>query len=113
MVVFTGDRERTARALVEAGGDLRRRRDPPEVPAPMAFIRFGPTIVEVAEGDKAARRARFWGVVAVVADVDALAGKLGKSLGTPRDAVQPGRRIVTARPGEGLDVPLAFITPRG
>jgi hypothetical protein len=112
IVVFTGDRERTARALIEAGGDLRRRRDPPAVPAPMAFIRFGPAIVEVAQRDSAGQRASFWGLVAVVPDVDALCAEYGEALTRPRDAVQPGRRIVTARRLPGLEVPLAFITPR-
>jgi len=110
VVVFTGDRERTLRALVEAGGDLRRRREPPDVPAPMAFLRFGAAIVEVAE--QPVGPARFWGLVAVVPDVDALSARFGGALGEPRTAVQPGRRIVTARRGDGLEVPLAFLTPR-
>jgi hypothetical protein len=41
VVVFTDDRDRTAAALATAGGDVRRRGGPPELPAPMAFVRFG------------------------------------------------------------------------
>jgi hypothetical protein len=111
VVVFTDSRDRTVEALVAAGGDLRRSGGPPQLPAPMAFVRLGSVIVEVAENPKA-DRATLWGLVAVVGDVDALAAAHPGSLGTPRDAVQPGRRIVTARPREGLDCALAFMTPR-
>jgi hypothetical protein len=105
VVVFTDDRDRTADALALAGGDVRRRGEPPELPAPMAFVRFGELIVEVAQ---AGGPARFWGVTIVVRDLDALAGPL---LGTARAAVQPGRRIATVSRAAGLSVALALITP--
>ena len=111
VVVFSDACDRTVDALVAAGGDLRRSGGPPQFPAPMAFVRFGPAIVEVAE-TPAAGRASLWGLVAVVPDVDALAASYPDLVGTPRDAVQPGRRIVTARTGDGLECALAFITPR-
>jgi hypothetical protein len=110
VVFFTGSRDRTVDALVAAGGDLRRSVDSPPMPAPMAFVRFGPAIVEVAQAD---RPPGLWGLVAVVPDVDALAASYGSLVGAPRDAVQPGRRIVTAAAVPGLEVALAFITPRG
>ena len=47
----------------------------------------------------------------VVSDLDALAERLGDDLGTPRDAVQSGRRIATLRESAGLGVPVAFMTP--
>jgi hypothetical protein len=103
LVAFTDDLDRTAGALVAAGGDLRRRGGPPELPAPMAFIRFGELIVELAE---AGGPVRFWGLTVTVADLDALAGPL---LGAARPAVQPGRRIATVRPEAGLSVALAFM----
>jgi len=106
VVVFTDDRDRTAAALAAAGGDVRRRGDPPELPAPMAFVRFGELVVEVAQ---AGGPARIWGVTFVVPDLDPLAGPL---LGAARPAVQPGRRIVTVSRAAGLSLAVALITPR-
>ena len=101
VVAFTDDRARTVAALEAAGLDLRRMR---EAPAPMAFLRAGPLVLEVVETGSCG----LWGFVVVVPDV---AG-LGSLVGTPRDAVQPGRRIATVRREAGLGVALAFMTPR-
>lgn len=107
VVVFTDSRARTVEALVAAGGDLRRTVESPPFPAPMSFVRLGPVIVEVAERPGAGG-ASLWGLVAVVPDVDALGDRVGR----PRAAVQPGRRIATAHAAPGLEVALAFMTPR-
>jgi hypothetical protein len=104
LVALTDDRDRTAAALAAAGGDVRRRGEPPELPAPMAFVRFGELVVEVAQ---AGGPARFWGLTVTVPDVDALAGPL---LGSARPAVQPGRRIATVRREAGLSVALALMS---
>jgi hypothetical protein len=106
VVVLTDSRDRTVAALRDAGSDLRRCAGPPGLPAPMAFVRMGDVIVEVAENGQPSH---VWGLTVVVPDVDALSARYPDALGAPRDAVQPGRRIVTAR---GLDTALAFITPR-
>jgi hypothetical protein len=106
LVVFTDDRDRTTAALAAAGGDVRRRGGPPELPVPMAFVRFGELVVEVAQ---AGGPARVWGVTIVVPDLDALASPL---LGVARPAVQPGRRIATITPAAGLSLAVALITPR-
>lgn len=103
VVVITDDLDRTVTALVEAGGDERRRIDIGR--GRMAFVRMG-TIMEVVERGNPAR---LWGIVPVLDDLAALPSDL---VGEPRDAVQPGRRIVTARPREGLETALAFMTPR-
>jgi hypothetical protein len=104
LVAFSDDVDRTAGALAAAGGDVRRRGGPPELPAPMAFVRFGELIVEVAQAGGAVR---FWGLTVTVADLDALAGPL---LSAVRPAVQQGRRIATVRREAGLSVALAFMS---
>lgn len=104
VVLVTGDLDGTVAELVGADGDERRRLDVGR--GRMAFVRLGPVIVEIVERDGPAR---LWGLVAVVDDLDSLPAGL---VGEPRAAVQPGRRIVTARPAPGLDTALAFMTPR-
>jgi hypothetical protein len=104
LVAFTDDVDRTAAGLASAGGDVRRRGGPPELPAPMAFLRFGPLIVEVAQ---TGGPVGFWGLTVTVADLDALPGPL---LGPIRPAVQPGRRIATVRREAGLALALAFMS---
>ena len=113
VVVNTPDLPRTFAALQAAGLDLRRVREHSGT-LHQGFFRLGEVILEVVgppapSGDEPAR---FWGLVAVVPDVDALAGDAEPGLfGTPRAAVQEGRRIVTVGREAGLSVPLAFITP--
>ena len=96
VVVLTGSLGRTVAALQAAGLDLRRSA------GKMAFLRLGPSILEVVErgGDPA----RFWGLVVVVPDPGAVPGA-----GPAKDAVQPGRRIATVR---GLGTELALMSPR-
>ncbi|WP_372789274.1 VOC family protein [Paraconexibacter sp.] len=115
VVVMTPDLDRTLTALSATGMDLRRVRDAgtPEHPLRQGFYRLGEVILEVVGNvPQDDGSARFWGLVAVVPDVDALATDLGPQLvGAPKEAVQPGRRIVTVRREAGLPVPLAFLTP--
>ena len=100
VVALTDDLRRTVDALVAAGLDLRRER------APMAFLRLGELILEVVQRDGA--EPGFWGLVVVVPDL----ATLGRLVGEPKDAVQPGRRIATVRREAGLRTALAFMTPR-
>jgi hypothetical protein len=113
VVVFTPDLDRTFAALEAAGLELRRVRDAgtPEHPIRQGFYRLGEVILEVVGDVEPAGPARFWGLVVVVSDLDALAARLGEDLGAPRDAVQPGRRIATVRGSAGLGVPVAFMNP--
>jgi hypothetical protein len=113
VVVFTPDLERTFSALNAAGLDLRRVREAgsPEHPVSQGFYRLGEVILEVVGDVEPEGPARFWGLVVIVDDLDALAERVGEHLGAPRDAVQPGRRIATVRESAGLDVPVAFMTP--
>jgi hypothetical protein len=113
VVVFTPDFERTNDALEAAGISLRRVREAEyeDQPVRQAFYRLGEVILEVSAHPKVpAGPARFWGLVFVVADIDASAELLGERLGQIRDAVQPGRRIATVRPEAALGLPVALIS---
>ncbi len=109
IVLVAGDLSAAVADVVALGGEERRRAGPPAVPVPMAFVRLGDTVVEVAQGDGPAR---LWGLAVVVADLDRVAADLGARLGRIRAAVQPGRHIATVRPEAGLGTALAFMTPR-
>jgi hypothetical protein len=112
VVVSTPGLARTFAALAAASLELRRVREHSDT-LHQGFFRLGEVILEVVgppqpTGDEPAR---FWGLVAVVADVDALAAQADPGLfGKPRDAVQDGRRIVTVQGAAGLTVALAFLT---
>ncbi|HWF49131.1 MAG TPA: hypothetical protein VG294_00690 [Solirubrobacteraceae bacterium] len=110
VVVLTPAFDRTAAALASAGMPLRRVRDGGGFR--QGFRRLGPAILELVETPGAPDGpARFWGLVVVVADLAALADRLGDGLGAVRDAVQPGRRIATLRASAGLGPALAFMDP--
>jgi hypothetical protein len=112
LVAFTDDLDRTCAALERSGAPLRRRAEP-RPGTPMAFHRLGPLVLELVGGGE---RPAFWGLVVVVADLDACARELRSPptplVGEVRDAVQPGRRIATVRPEAGLPVALALMTPQ-
>ena len=115
VVVTTPDIERTLDALRGTGLEVRRIRDAGSAEQPMrqAFLWAGEVLVEVA-GPPAATGdgpARLWGLVLVTGSVDQLASQAPSLVGTPRDAVQPGRRIVSLRRDAGSSVRLAFMTP--
>jgi hypothetical protein len=112
VVVTTPDLKRTFAALQGAGVELRRVREHSDT-LHQGFFRLGEVILEVVgpPHPSGEEPARFWGLVAVVPDVDALVAKAEPGLfGTPRAAVQEGRRIVTVSRAAGLTVALAFIT---
>lgn len=113
VVITTPDFARTADALAEADLELRRIREAPGG-IRQGFRRLGQTILELVELKDApdpTAPARFWGLVVVVRDLDALAEHLGPLLGSAKDAVQPGRRIATLRGAAGLGPAVAFMTP--
>lgn len=111
VVVATPDFDRTAAALDRAGLGLRRVRDAGGFR--QGFRRLGAAILEIVEarGAPAEEPARFWGLVVVVEDLEALADRLGEHLGEVKPAVQPGRRIATLRDSAGLGTKLAFMDP--
>lgn len=115
VVVVTPDFDRTAAALDQAEMALRRIREVPGGEQRRAFRqgfrRLGPTILELVEAPGGAPGpARFWGLVVIVSDLEALTERLGEHLGSARDAVQPGRRIVTLRESAGLGEAVAFMS---
>ncbi len=111
VVVVTPDFDRTAAALEQAGLALRRVRDTGSFR--QGFRRLGPAILELVEAPSAPDGpARFWGLVVIVSDLEALHARLGDLLGSVKPAVQPGRRIATLRSGAGLSMPVAFMDPQ-
>jgi hypothetical protein len=120
VVLLSPDLDRTVEELRADGFELRRIREgeTPGGSTRQAFFRIGEPILEVVqapEGTSVARNpdgpARLWGIAFRVEDIDATASALGDLLGTPRDAVQRGRKIATLRPDAGLGPAIAFMTP--
>jgi hypothetical protein len=115
VVVATPDIERTTAALEALGVRARRTRDSDTYGAPMRqrFFRLGEVILEVigAADSRGDGPAVFYGLAHTVADLDATKALLGDWLGTPKDAVQPGRQIATLRHKQvGMSVATAFMS---
>jgi hypothetical protein len=120
LVVITPALDRTVRVLRRAGFDFRRGREGPTPGGSerQAFFRMGELILELVEAPDGSRirsdpdgPARLWGISFLVDDLERTAAALGDLLGSPRDAVQPGRRIATLRREAGLGPAIAFMTP--
>jgi catechol 2,3-dioxygenase-like lactoylglutathione lyase family enzyme len=119
VVLLSPDLDRTVEELRSEGFELRRIREgeTPGGSTRQAFFRLGEPILEVVqapEGTSVARNpegpARLWGIAFLVDDIQETGSALGDLLGTPRDAVQPGRKIATLRPEAGLGPAIAFMT---
>ena len=103
VVVSSPDVDRTVGALTDQGFRERRRRTTGRYGEPMVQVFFwvgdvilelvGPTDVPAGEVGPAA----FFGLALISTDLEATAAGLGELLGTPREAVQPGRLIATLR----------------
>jgi hypothetical protein len=115
LVAMTPDLDRTLQVLRAAGFDFRRLREGPTPGGSrrQAFFRMGEVILELVEAPAGVdvANARLWGISFLVTDMGATAAFLGDLLGTPRDAVQPGRRIATLRREAGLGPAIAFMSP--
>ena len=112
VVVLTDDLERTMRELAEEGLEPRRTREVPGSEMRQVFYVLGPALLELAGPVADRDGAGFWGLVVVVADLDALVARLGDLVGAPRNAVQPGRRIATLAAQAGSSAAVAFMSPR-
>lgn len=123
VVAMSPDLDRSVAALQAAGLDLRRvREEPTPAGAPrQAFFKLGREVLEVVQiPEDALSRAGgpdapafFWGLALTVDDLDAIVAQLGDDVGSPRPAVQRGRRIATLRRSAGLSVPVAFMSVQG
>lgn len=116
LVVMSPDGDRTTEALTGVGLGVRRVRETGTYGAPMrqSFFRLREVVLElVAPAEPAGDGpARFFGLAVCSAELDATAAHLGENLGTPKDAVQPGRRIATLRhKALGLSTAVAFMSP--
>jgi len=120
LVLMSPDLDRTVEDLRGDGFELRRVREgaTPGGSTRQAFFRIGEPILEVVqapEGMSVARDpdgpARLWGLAFLVDDIEHTTSTLGDLIGSPRDAVQPGRRIATLGPEAGLGPAIAFMTP--
>ncbi len=117
VVVVTPNLERTTSAFAARGLDVRRVRDTDQYGAPFrqVFFRGGETIIEligpVEPASDDSRPAHFFGLAFTVADIDATAALLADGVGRIKDAVQPGRRIVTLHHDQyDISVPIAFMS---
>lgn len=118
VVVGTPDLHRTLARL--AGVGLQPRRTAEGLQGrdrAYAFFVLGTCVLELIgpathDPDRTSAPAAFVGLAFTAADMDAVATLDGVA-GTPRDAIQPGRRIVTLRTREhDVSVPVALLTPR-
>ncbi len=118
VVVRTGNCERTVAAFTDAGFEVRGGRSTTSYGAPMrqTFFWAGDVILELVGPD--AREpvtdepTSIFGLALVSDDLDATAASLGELLGSPKDAVQPGRRIAGLRHRQlGMSLPLAVMSP--
>jgi hypothetical protein len=108
VVIVTADFDRTAAAVAAAGMPLRREAE--RNGARQGFRRLGPAIMEIVQAPDVGGT-RFWGLVVIVSDLDALAERFGDLLSEIRPAVQPGRRIAPLRSKAGLGPAVAFMDP--
>ena len=122
VVILTPDVDRTTAAFGELGLAVRRIRETDSYGAPMrqAFLRLGPTVVEVVGGHEGTGQsateapAGWFGLALDVHDLDAAAALLGEGLGTIKPAVQPRHRIATIRHKTfGMSVAVALMDRRG
>jgi len=106
----TDDLDATCNEITRLTGAPRKRVRDAGNGVVQGFHRVGRMVVEVVAGGAPAGEPHLWGFVVNVADLDAVCAFAGPDVvGTPKTAVQPGRRIATARSAAGLGVPFALM----
>lgn len=111
VVLMTPDLERTCDAITAVtDAPLKRVREAP--PVRQGFFRLGEVILEVVQSpDVEPGKAKWWGLVVNVDDLDGVCERLGPEvISAPKPAVQPGRFIATVRSSVGLGVPFALMS---
>lgn len=118
VVVRTGDCDRTIEAFTSAGFAVRGGRSTTSYGAPLrqTFFWAGDVILELVGPDAGEpttdEPTSIFGLALVASDLDATAEHLGPLLGTPKPAVQPGRRIAGLRHRDvGIGLPVAVMSP--
>ena len=118
VVVRTGDIDRTVTAFEAAGLEVRGGRSTTSYGAPMRQVFFwaGDVILELVGPDAGEpttdEPTSIFGLALVADDLDATGALLGELLGTPREAVQAGRRIAGLRGRDlGISLPVAVMSP--
>ena len=118
VVVRTGDQARTIAAFEAVGLEVRGGRSTTSYGAPMrqTFFWAGDVILELVGPDEGEpptdEPTSIFGLALVADDLDATAASLGDLLGTPKDAVQDGRRIAGLRHTDaGIGLPIAVMSP--
>lgn len=113
VVVMSGDLESTTAAIADATGcELKRIREVGLIRQGFHRIGRGGLIVEVVQHEEDERtEPAFWGLVMNVEDLDSACALIGEGrISSPKDAVQPGRRIATISRDVGLGLPLALMS---
>lgn len=116
VVMFSDDLQRTISSLEQAGFEARRVRDIPgtEPLRQQVFFWAGSTIIELVGPAEPSGNApaSLWGLAVTCDDLDLAHDRLDGGLGTPKTAVQKGRRIATLRTRDlDISTAVAFMTP--
>ena len=110
--IATSSIQRTAEAIAQATGEPLKGLRESDAFA-VGYIRLGEVLAEIVRsGSAEPGRARFGGLIIVVEDLAEVSARLGPDvISEVRIAVQYGRYIATFRPGVGLGLPVAAMTP--
>ena len=106
----TDNLDATCAEITRLTGAPRKRVRDAGAGVTQGFHKVNGVVVEVVAGGAPVGEPSLWGFVVNVADLDAVCAYVGPDVvGPPKTAVQPGRRIATARSAAGLGVPFALM----